>query len=165
MRVEIRKFSSSDLDSLVRYANNKNIALNLTDQFPHPYSRDHGEKFLATVKTHIPVRVFAIECDGQFCGAIGLHPQDDIMRLNCELGYWIAEPFWGKGVATKAIELIVKYGFENFDIQRIFARPFGRNLASRRVLEKAGFKLEAKLEKTIIKNGVIEDEYIFAIRK
>jgi RimJ/RimL family protein N-acetyltransferase len=81
-----------------------------------------------------------------------------------ELGYWVAEPFWGKGIMTKAVLQMVDYGFKTFDITRIFARPFGTNIASQTVLEKAGFILEARLDKTLYKNGEFLDELIYAVR-
>jgi RimJ/RimL family protein N-acetyltransferase len=111
------------------------------------------------------VNVLCIDIDGKASGGIGLHIGEDIYRKNAELGYWLAEPFWGKGIISKVVPEMVKYGFQNFDITRIFARPFGANKASQRVLEKAGFLLEAKLEKTFFKNGVFHDELIYAIRK
>jgi RimJ/RimL family protein N-acetyltransferase len=112
-----------------------------------------------------PARIFAIVVNGEAAGGIGLHPQPDIYRKNMELGYWLAEPYWGKGIATRAVVQMTAYGFDTFDIERIFARPYGHNTASQKVLEKAGFKLEAKLEKTIIKNGEMLDELIYAVRK
>ena len=81
------------------------------------------------------------------------------------MGYWLAEPFWGKGIITAAIRQMVEYGFKTWDITRIYARPFGSNIASQKVLEKAGFRLEVRFEKTIFKNGVFEDELIYAIRR
>ena len=98
-------------------------------------------------------------------GGIGVHPQTDIMRRNAELGYGVARPDWGRGIISAAIPRAVEYGFRTFDIDRIYARPFGRNLASQRTLEKNGFVLEARLQGTIIKNGVIEDELIYAVRR
>lgn len=154
-----------DLDDLVRYANNQNIASKLTDQFPYPYKKEDGESFIKMTMEHDPLQIFAISIEGKACGAIGLHPQLDIHRKNAELGYWLAEPFWGNGIIPGAIIQMVEYGFEHFEINRIFARPFGSNLASQRVLEKAGFQLEARFKNTTIKNGVYEDEIFYAIRK
>ncbi|MBD3638732.1 MAG: GNAT family N-acetyltransferase [Crocinitomicaceae bacterium] len=165
MKLHLRPFTENDLEALVNLANNPKIAANLTDQFPYPYTREHGVRFIEMVTQHEPTRIFALEFEGDFCGAVGLHPQTDIMRKNAELGYWVAEPFWGKGIATHAIRRMIDYGFQNFDIVRIFARPYGPNIASQKVLEKAGFKLEARLSKTIYKNEEFLDELIYAIRK
>ena len=147
------------------YANNPKVANNLTDQFPHPYSKEAGTKFINYASQGEPKTIFAIEVNGLAAGGIGLHLQSDIMKLNAELGYWLAEDFWGKGIVTRAVIEIVTYGFNNLDITRLYARPFGSNIASQKVLEKAGFTLEARFEKTIIKNHQLHDELYYAIRK
>jgi [ribosomal protein S5]-alanine N-acetyltransferase len=161
----LRPWNVNDLDSLVKYANNPEIARNLMDQFPHPYTAEKGKAFIAYATSEDPVKIFAIEVNGEASGGIGLHPQVDIYRKNAEMGYWLAEPLWGKGIITKAIMQMIDYGFKTWDISRIFARPYGRNLASQKALEKAGFMLEAKLEKTIYKDGAFEDELIYAVRR
>ena len=102
--------------------------------------------------------------NGEAVGSIGLHPQSDIMEKNLELGYFLGEPFWGQGISTQAVLQMIPYGFQHFDVVRIFARPFGNNPASQRVLEKAGFQLEARIDKNIYKNGVFLDELIYAVR-
>lgn len=165
MKSRLRSWEVSDIDRLVVIADNYEIAKNLTDKFPHPYTRESGEGFIAFARSHDPRAIMAIEVDGQLAGAVGLHLQEDIFQKNAELGYWLGEEYWGKGIMTIAVERIVEYGFETFDINRIFARPFGSNVGSQKVLEKAGFTLEATLSKTIYKNGKYEDEHIYAIRK
>jgi RimJ/RimL family protein N-acetyltransferase len=165
MEFKLRSWEKSDVDSLVKYANNKNIAVNLTDMFPYPYTREDAEKFIAYAISDTPNHLFAIDIDDKAVGSIGIHPQDDIHRLNAELGYWLAEPFWGKGVITSAIKQVVSYTFDNTDVERIFARPFGTNIASQKVLEKNKFRLEGRFEKTLIKNGELKDELIYAIRR
>ena len=164
MKLYLRPWKHTDLDSLVKYADNYNIARFLTDQFPHPYTRQDGEKFLALAMLDQPVRFFAIEVNGEVVGSIGVFPQTDIHARNAEMGYWLAEPFWGQGIMTQAIREMVKYGFETFNISRIYARPFGSNLASQKILQKAGFTLEAKFPGILYKNGEYEDELVFAIR-
>lgn len=165
MHFKLRPWHESDLDSLVQYANNWNIAKNLTDRFPFPYTASAGKQFIAMATQDEPIHVFAIEVDGQAIGGIGVHPQDDIFRKNMELGYWLAEPFWGQGIITEAIKQILDFAFSTYDIERVFARPFGSNKASQRVLEKAGFRLEATLEKTLFKNGEFLDELIYGYRR
>jgi RimJ/RimL family protein N-acetyltransferase len=165
MEFKLRSWNLNDLESLVRYANNYNIAKNLTNQFPHPYTKENGESFIAMATKNDPLTIFAIEINGQAAGGIGLHLQQDIHCKNAELGYWLAEPFWGKGIITRAIKQIVAYGFKTFEIDRIFARPFGYNLGSQKVLTKSGFLLEGKFEKTIYKFGEYQDELIYAVRK
>ncbi|OFX59709.1 MAG: GNAT family N-acetyltransferase [Bacteroidetes bacterium GWA2_30_7] len=165
MQFTLRPWNINDLDSLVRYANNYKIAKNMSDGFPHPYTIESGKTFIENASKQNPVHYFAIDINREAVGAIGFMPQTDIHRKNAELGYWLAESFWGKGIIPNAIKEIVEIAFKNFDINRIFARPFGSNLASQKVLEKAGFKLEARFEKSLIKNGEYEDELVYAIRK
>jgi [ribosomal protein S5]-alanine N-acetyltransferase len=165
MEFHLRPWTIEDLNSLVKFANNFNISRNLMDVFPHPYTAENGKTFIEMASTNFPPNILAIEINGEAAGAIGLHPQNDVYRKNAELGYWLAEPYWGKGIITAVIVQMVDYGFQNWDINRIYARPFGYNIASQRALEKAGFVLEARLEKTIFKNGEYYDEMIYAIRR
>jgi len=165
MEFSLRRWELSDLDHLVIIANNLKIANNLTDQFPHPYTRESGEWFINFARRHSPQQIFAIDIEGKAEGAIGIHPETDVRCKNAELGYWLAELHWGKGIMSRAIHQVTKYGFETFDINRIYARPFGSNLGSQRALEKAGYQYETKFEKTVFKNGRYEDELFYAIRK
>ena len=165
MNITLRKWTEADLDSLVKYADNINIAKWLTNAFPHPYAEDDGRKYLLMAANDSPAKIFAIDIDGEAVGSIGLVLQSDIHVKNAELGYWLAEPFWRKGIMPQAIREMVEYGFNTFDITRIFARPFSTNRASQRVLEKAGFTLEATLPKALFKYGEYIDELIYAIRK
>lgn len=165
MEFKLRPFIIEDLASLVKYANNPLIAKNMTNQFPHPYNEEAGKKFIEFTTCHDPRHIMAIEINGEVAGGIGIHPQTDVHCKNAELGYWLAEPYWGKGIITKAIPQMVKYGFDHFDITRIFARPFGTNIASQKVLERSGFTLESRHDKALFKNGEFLDELIYAIRK
>jgi [ribosomal protein S5]-alanine N-acetyltransferase len=161
----LRPWNLEDLDNLVRFANNKKIADNLTDAFPHPYSREHGIAYIKNFSEDNPARIFAIEVEGIACGSIGIFPQADVHRKNAEMGYWLAEDYWGRGIMTAAVRQIIAYGFKTFDINRIFARPYSYNLASQRVLAKAGMKLEGRFEKALFKNGQFIDELIYSILK
>lgn len=161
----LRPWTLADIDSLVRYANNANIAQFMTDGFPHPYTQENAENFIAFAIKDDPIHIFAIDVNGEAIGGIGLHPQNDIQRKNAELGYWLGEPFWGKGIMSQAIKQIVNFGFQSYDIDRIFARPFGSNTASQRILERNHFQLEARFQKTFFKNNQFEDELIYAIRR
>ena len=162
MECKLRKWSEADLNSLVKYANNKNIAKWLTNAFPHPYTHEDGKAYLSMIENDNPTKVFAIEVNGEAVGSIGIFPQTDIHEKNAEMGYWLAEEYWGKGIMTQAIREIVEYGFSTFEIVRIFARPFSTNLKSQRVLEKAGFELEARLKRALFKNGKFMDELTYA---
>ena len=165
MDFTLRPWSIKDLPKLVKFADNKNIARYLTNQFPHPYTEASGRAFIEMAIKDRPIHIFAIDIDGTAVGGIGLHLQNDIYCKNAELGYWLAEPYWSKGIITKAVKQMIEFGFTTYDITRIFARPFGTNLASQRVLEKSGFILEARLSKTLFKNGEYEDELIYAVRR
>jgi RimJ/RimL family protein N-acetyltransferase len=162
MNYILRDWEISDLDSLVRHANNYNIAKWLTNQFPHPYTEKDGRAFLEVVTKDNTSKVFAIEIDGEAVGSIGIFPQSDIHAKNAEIGYWLSEKYWGNGIMTKAIQGIVNYGFSTFDVVRIYARPFSTNKGSQKALEKAGFTLEARLKNALYKNGEYMDELIYS---
>lgn len=161
----IRNLQESDLKSLVKYANNLQVSKNLSNRFPFPYTEQDGRDFLKFAIDNPTEFVQAIAVGEECIGTIGLHPQQDIYAKNVELGYWVAEPFWGNGIATRAIQEIVKTGFERFDCTRIFARAFGDNIASQRVLEKAGFEFEYRLEKVLFKDGQYLDDVVYGIRR
>lgn len=165
MNFTLRPWRNNDLDVLVQFANNYEIAKNMSDVFPHPYTTDSGKAFIEFATKDSPTRIFAIDINGRAAGSIGIHPQTDIQRKNMELGYWLAQPFWGHGIVTKAVIQMVDYGFRTWDITRIFARPFGTNISSQRVLEKAGFILEGRFEKSLFKNDEYLDELIYAVRR
>lgn len=160
---KIRPWAAEDLESLVKYANNIRIAKYLTETFPHPYTPEDGKRFIRMSGVEEVRRIFAIEVDGEAAGGIGVHPQVDIHVKSAELGYWLGEPHWGKGIMTDAVKEMVEYAFGHFDIVRLYARPFSNNAGSKRVLEKAGFRLEARLEKSIYKHGELLDELIYSI--
>ncbi len=165
MEFELRPFQNTDLQSLVKHANNYNIAKNLSNKFPFPYTQDHGIAFINLALSSSPNEIFAITVNGEAVGSIGVHPQSDFYCKNAEMGYWISEEFWGHGIVPAAVKLMVNYGFKTFDITRIYARTFDTNIKSQKVLEKAGFTLEAQLKETFYKNGTIYDEMIYGFRK
>src|ERR1041385_6489097 len=147
MNFSLRPFRDSDLENFLLHSNNFEVAKNLTDKFPYPMTLEFAKNTIEFAAKDNPTRRFAIDVNGELVGAIGIHPKEDIERKNAELGYWLAEKYWGKGIMTNAIKQMVEYGFKNFDVDRIFARPFGTNIASQKVLEKAGFIFEGKFEK------------------
>jgi [ribosomal protein S5]-alanine N-acetyltransferase len=165
MNITLRKWESEDLEWLVKYANNKNISDTLSDAFPSPYTHNDGLKFLERANASEPTRMFAIVWNSELAGSVGIFPESDYHRKNAAVAYWVAEPLWGNGIASEAIRQIVAYGFRAFDITRVYAQPFGNNKASHRALEKAGFYLEAVISKSVFKNGVYQDEYIFSQRR
>ena len=159
---EIRSWQVSDLDSLVEHANNRKIWLNLRDRFPYPYTRSAGRDWIRHVRKMAPATSFAIAVDGAAVGGIGFVPQSDVERVSAEIGYWLGEAFWGRGIATQALIAVTDYAFEKHELTRLFALPFARNLASCRVLEKAGYVLEARLRRNAIKDGVVTDSMLYA---
>ena len=161
MEFQLREWQQSDAKGLVEHANNPNVAKWLTNQFPYPYRIEDAISYLGSIKDDNPTRVFAIVVDGIAVGSIGIFPQADIHEKTAEIGYWLSEKYWGRGIMSKAIQEIVAYGFKTFDIIRVFARPFSTNMGSQRVLEKAGFELEARLKKALYKNGEVMDELIY----
>jgi len=163
MKPILRPWQSSDLDSLVKYANNFNVWINLRDAFPHPYSRSDGENWLAMARAEDSQTLLAIEYQGEAVGGAGFVPKQDVYRINCEIGYWLAEPFWGKGIMSQVVQMLTDHIFNQYpDILRIYADVFSSNPASARVLEKNGFILEAVHRSAVIKNGQILDEHCYA---
>jgi RimJ/RimL family protein N-acetyltransferase len=168
MEIKLNKSTSRDWrvgdeDSLVHHANNVNVWRNLRDAFPHPYTRADAESWIALCDSQTPAISFAIEVDGSVVGGIGLVPKDDIYRRSIEIGYWLGEDYWGRGIMTEAVRAMTEYAFNNFDICRIYAGVFEWNLGSMRVLEKAGYEFEARLKNSITKQGQCIDEMVYAI--
>lgn len=162
-RCTIRPWQAGDEDSLVRHANNIKIWRNVRDAFPHPYTMKDAKGWIEQTGKESPVTNFAIEVDGQAVGAVGLMLQTDIFRRTAEIGYWLGEEFWGRGIVTEAVRATVEYGFANFDIARIFAGVLEWNKGSMRVLEKAGFQFEVRMRKAVTKDGHTMDDFIYAI--
>lgn len=165
MELRLRPWTMADAARLAQYANNYNISRFLTDAFPYPYTYEDAVSFLTSIITINPPTIMAIEVDGQTVGSISVSPQTDIHCKNAEMGYYVFEEYWGKGIMTRAIREMLAYGFRTFDVTRIFARPFGTNGASQRVLEKAGFLFEARFPKALYKNGEFIDELYYGITR
>ena len=158
----LRPWSLADADSLCLHANNINIANNLRNAFPHPYTLKDAIAWLKGAETNSNL-LLAISIDGKAVGGIGLIFQQDIYKKNAEIGYWLSEDYWNLGIVTEGIEAVVRHAFKNLEIHRIYAGTFETNKASQRVLAKAGFHLEATLKQAIFKNGVYLDECILSI--
>jgi RimJ/RimL family protein N-acetyltransferase len=164
--VNLRPWSIHDVRDLAAIADNKKVSDNLRDGFPNPYSLKDAIDWLNIIlPENIPPRFFAILYDRQLVGSIGIVTKSDIYRKNFEIGYFLAEEYWGKGIATKAIKAATSYAFKDFDIVRIYAEPFADNPGSRRALEKAGYTLEATLKRNVIKNDIIKDSCIYSVLK
>ncbi len=160
-RCTIRPWSLADADSLVRYANNRKIAMKLRDIFPHPYKSEDALNFLKYVMSETPTTTFAIGSNVEAIGCVGLRFGSDVNRLSAELGFWLGEPFWRKGIMSEVVRAFVPWAFEQFQLVRIEAEVFGSNEASAALLEKAGFEREGRLRSSILKDGVIEDSLVY----
>jgi [ribosomal protein S5]-alanine N-acetyltransferase len=157
----VRTWRASDLRSLVRHADNRLIWINLRDRFPFPYTEQAGRHWLASVNSSGMPTNFAIEVDGEAAGGIGFIPGTDVERISAEVGYWLGQAYWGRGIVTAALVAVSDFAFSAFDLHRLFALPFAENRASRRVLEKAGYELEAILRTSAIKDGRILDQALY----
>lgn len=164
MAVRLRAWTLADAPALAKLINNKKVQDNLRDGLPFPYGEEDAKVFLSAVLAFDPDQnlAFAIEADGKLIGSISAIRCANIHFRTAELGYYLGEPYWGKGFATEAVWQICDYIYRNTDIIRIFAEPFAYNTASCRVLEKAGFQLEGLLRSNAVKNGRILDMKMYA---
>ena len=160
--IVLRELLDRDLHMLSLYADNFNVAKNLRDSFPSPFTYEDAFKFKSMVDAQNPKTIFAIEYNGEYAGNISLMPCGDVYRKSAEIGYFIGEPFWNKGIMTEAVNLITEWGFNNLDIVRIYTGVFEFNIGSQKVLEKCGFVKEAVFKKSIFKNNTLYDEIRYA---
>jgi ribosomal-protein-alanine N-acetyltransferase len=158
----VRSWKRSDVASLASHANNRKIWLNLRDAFPFPYSKADARKFIKMARSMNPETYFAIEVDGEAVGAIGFGLHIDVERVSAEIGYWLSEQYWGRGITTDALKALTQYAIEKHHLTRVYAVPFEWNAASFRVLEKAGYLLECRMRKSAIKDGKIVDQLLYA---
>ena len=158
----LRQFRAADAASLARHANDRQVWLNLRDLFPHPYSIADAERYIAQVVDEMPVTRFAIDIDGEAVGGVGLKLGSDIERRSAEIGYWLGQAYWGRGIVSAAVAAVTDYAFRELDLLRVFAVPFVRNPASARVLEKAGYQREGTMRCSAVKDGLIVDQYLYA---
>jgi [ribosomal protein S5]-alanine N-acetyltransferase len=157
----LRRWQKGDEIALVKYANNYNVWRNVRDSFPYPYTPKDAEGWIQLCQGEDKPTVFAIEIAGEAVGGAGIVPQKDVFRKNAEIGYWLGEPFWGKGIASAVARQMAEYAFREFDVYRLYAGVFEYNVPSMKVLEKAGFTLEAVAKKAICKENQLYDEYIY----
>jgi len=163
MNISIRPWNFQDIDDLTRHANHQKVSCQLRDSFPYPYTKKSAELFL-TYCREADIRkelLLAIDVEGVAAGGISLSFKDDVNSKCAELGYWLGEDFWGKGIAATAVNLICEKGWAEYDIFRIYGEVFDGNRASCRVLEKCGFELEGRLRQSIYKNGLFCDSLIY----
>jgi RimJ/RimL family protein N-acetyltransferase len=162
----VRSWKWEDRNSIVHHANNRNVWLNLRDRFPHPYALSDAESWLEVIIGRHPETQFAIaSLSDEAVGGIGFILQQDVAYRSAEIGYWLGEDYWGRGLATEAVREITRYAFAHHDICRIYAHVFEWNVASARVLEKAGYLCEGRLKKSVTKDGQTIDQLMYAITK
>ena len=161
-RCVVRSWRLDDAPALTVQGNNWNVWINLRDAFPHPYTLADAHVFLAHAIERRPETFFAIEVGGGAAGGIGFVLQSDVERMSAEIGYWLGESYWGRGIATEALVALTRHAVDTHGLTRIYALPFAWNAASCRVLEKAGYVLEARLRRSAIKDGRIVDQLQYA---
>jgi ribosomal-protein-alanine N-acetyltransferase len=159
---EVRSWRMGDAEAIARHADNRKIWLNLRDAFPHPYTIQDAREFIKSTRHRDPETTFAISVNGEAAGSVGFVLRPDVERVSAEIGYWLAEPFWGRGITSEALVAVTGYAIATHALTRIYALPFAWNAASCRVLEKAGYALEGRLRRSAIKNGVITDQLQYA---
>ena len=167
MDFELVKWQLGYVGDIAKYANNKNIADNLRDTFPYPYTLDDAKYYVnhCMRKEGEGQVCRAIVVNGEAVGSVGVFFRDDVYCKTGEVGYWLAEPFWSKGIMSSAISQICEMVFGEYDVVRIFAEPFANNIGSRKALEKAGFVLEGIMRNSVFKNDKVLDSCMYAMLK
>ena len=157
-----RSWDRGDARALLRHANNRKIWRNVRDQFPFPYTSSDAELWIRSARQLRPETHFAIVVAGEAAGAIGVEIKEDVYRRSAEIGYWLGEAHWSRGIVTEAVVAMTEWTFAHFDLARIYAHVFEWNPASARVLEKAGYDLEGRLRKAVAKDGQLIDAWLYA---
>lgn len=147
---------------MTRHANDRAVSIHLRDRFPFPYGIEQAKTFLGWIARQPSPTVWAIDVDGEACGGIGIELHSDVERVSAEIGYWLGQRHWGKGIATQALTAVTAEAFRRYDITRLYALPFADHPASVRVLEKSGYVREGHLRQSAIKHGQIRDQLLFA---
>ena len=159
----IRTWRREDAQALSRHADNRKIWRNVRDHFPSPYTLADAELWIDRVLTSgEPETQFAIDVDGEAVGGVGVFLQEDVARRSAEIGYWLGEAHWGHGIMTEVIQRFTAHAFDAYDLLRVYALVFEWNPASCRVLEKAGYTLEARLRRAVLKDGHVLDQFVYA---
>jgi [ribosomal protein S5]-alanine N-acetyltransferase len=161
-RCTIRPWLESDAESLARHANNREVSKQLRDRFPFPYGVEQARTFLSWISKLPAPTVWAIEVDGEAAGGIGIELHTDVERVSAEIGYWLGQAHWGRGIVTEALKAVTAEVFARYEITRLYAVPFADHTASVRVLEKAGYVREGHLRQSAIKNGKVRDQLLLA---
>jgi ribosomal-protein-alanine N-acetyltransferase len=160
----IRPWRLTDAESLTRHANDRRVSRNLRDRFPFPYTRRGAEQYLAMTCGSEPATSYAVEVNGEAAGGIAYVPHDDVERIMAEVGYWLGVAHWGRRIMSAAVPAFSLAVFqERPDLRRLYAVPFAGNTASRRILERAGYRLEGRMRQSAIKDGEVMDQLLYAL--
>ena len=161
----IRPWLPSDAGDLARLADNEAVWRNLRDAFPHPYERKDARAWIRAATRQFPCQHFAIAAGSPapvLAGGIGLILQTDVHAGTAEIGYWLGETYWGRGIMSAALGAFTDFAFAEFRLRRIYAQVLEWNPASMRVLEKCGYEAEGRLRKSALKDGAVADEIVYA---
>ena len=158
----VRPWRAEDRASLVRFANNRKVWRNLKDRFPHPYTEQDADSWLALARTSPERAGSAIEIEGVAVGGVGLVPLTDVHARSAHIGYWLGEPYWGRGIMTAVVGAVTEHAFGELGILRLEAPVFAWNPASMRVLEKCGYAREGVMRRSVIKDGEVIDSMLYA---
>lgn len=158
----VRDWRDDDREALLRFANNRRVWRNLKDRFPHPYGEAQADAWLALNRTHPERTGWAIEVDGLAVGGIGLVPGEDVHAKSAHIGYWLGEPYWGRGIMTDAVRRVSDYALSKLGYLRLEAPVYEWNPASMRVLQKCGYVREGVMRKSIFKDGQLIDCVLYA---
>ena len=161
--IVLRAPRRDDVARMAALANNRKVWMNLLDVFPHPYGTDDARAFCDLLaELPGPPTHFAIAVDDVFVGMAGFDALPDVHRTAANIGYWLGEPYWGRGIATATVRALSVYAFATFSLERLQAEVFAWNPASARVLEKSGFTLEGRARRSVLKAGQITDGLLYA---
>ena len=158
----IRPWRLSDATAIARHADNPKIGRNLRDGFPSPYTVDDARLFIQRALELQPLCRFAIVVDGEAVGSIGVTLHQNVERVGAEIGYWLGEAFWGRGITADAVRAVTAYAIRAHGLTRVYAVPYAWNPASFRVLEKAGYACEGRMRRSAIKDGEVVDQLLYA---
>ena len=158
----IRSWQAGDAPSLARHADNRKIWLQVRDRFPHPYTLEAAEGWVAMAPAADPETQFAIEVNGEAAGGIGVFLQQDVERYSAEIGYWLGETHWNRGIETAEVRRFTEYAFDRYGLCRLYANVFETNPGSCRVLERSGYQLEGRLRHSSVKDGQVLDGLLYA---
>ena len=161
-RCVVRDWARTDKDALLRFANNRNVWRNLTHRFPHPYTEADAERWFCFLESMAEPTAWAIEVDGHAAGGIGVRLREGTFIKSAEFGYWLGEPYWGRGIMTEAVKRVVPYAMSRFGLIRLESPVFEWNPASMRVLERCGFVREGVARASGFKDGQVIDQVIYA---